>query len=136
MKWGPSDWSGVGVLESLEVKLLLDASTLTDRIVTERRPDLVVFLYATKCVCLGSSRGGKGKGEEAQVCGVRGKSGHTVERVEDFGPPLVVGDLASLGGFMEELDKTHLLSKREISFLACSCQFEVLCSTVRIIRRL
>ena len=31
---------------------------------------------------------------------------------------LVVGDLASLGGFREELDKTHLLSKREISFPA------------------
>ena len=48
MKWGSSGWSGVGFLESLEVKLLLDVSTLTDRMIIERRLDLV-FLYATKC---------------------------------------------------------------------------------------
>ena len=48
--------------------------------------------------------------------------------------PLVVGDLASLAGFREELGKTHL-TKREISFLARNCQFEALCSAVRIIRR-
>ena len=50
MKWGPSGWSGVGILESLEEKLLVDVSTSTDRMVTKSCPDLVMFSYATRCV--------------------------------------------------------------------------------------
>ena len=38
--------------------------------------------------------------EREKICRIRGGSGHAVERVKDFGPPpLVIRDLASLGGF-------------------------------------
>ena len=139
MKWGTSGWSGVGVLESSEVKLLLDVSTPTDRMVTERRPDLVVFLYATMCAhilkvaCAWNP---------LVVEREREKRLKYVEYAADLATkwrgwrtlvnPLVVGDLASLGSFREELNKTYLLSN---SFLALNCQFEVLCSAMRIIRR-
>ena len=142
MKWGASGWSGVGVLESSEVKMLLDVSTPTDRMITERRPDLVVFLYATRCAYILEVACAW---DPLVVEREKEKRLKYAEYAADLATqwrgwrtsvhPLVVGDLASLGSFREELNKTHLFSKRDISFLARNCQFEALCSAVRIIRR-
>ena len=43
LKWGPSGWDGVAVLESSEVRLVVDLSIHIDRQLTERRPDLVAY---------------------------------------------------------------------------------------------
>ena len=72
---------------------------------------------------------------EKYVPGVLKRSGNATPGVESVGVPLVFGDLTSLAGFREEVGNTHLLTKREISFLAWDCQFEALRSAVRIIRR-
>ena len=49
--------------------------------------------------------------------------------------PLVVGDLGSLAGFRKGMSQTGLLHSKTISYLARNCQFEVICSAIRIIRR-
>ena len=43
LRWGPSGWDGVAVLEGSEVRLVVDLSIPTDRQLMERRPDLVAY---------------------------------------------------------------------------------------------
>ena len=48
MKWSFSGWAGVGVLLGDQVKLVVDVSTPTERQLRERRPDLIVYDYASR----------------------------------------------------------------------------------------
>ena len=44
MKWGVSGWHGVAALDGTRAKLLVDLSVPTDRQLTERRPDILLYL--------------------------------------------------------------------------------------------
>ena len=43
LRWRNGEWNGVAVLERNDLKLCVDVSVPTDRQLTERRPDLIVF---------------------------------------------------------------------------------------------
>lgn len=45
LKWEPSGWDEVTVLEGSEVRLVVDLSIPTDQQLTERRPDLVAYYW-------------------------------------------------------------------------------------------
>ena len=49
--------------------------------------------------------------------------------------PIVVGDLDSLGSLRDELSGLQLFTRKEILRFTRNAQFEVLCSTVRILWR-
>ena len=142
LKWGPSGWKGVGVLNGRDLKLVIDVSVPTDRQLSATRPDLTVYSWRTKHIAILEVACAwelvvivreKEKREKYQEFARDLATQHQEWKVSVY--PLVVKDLASLAGFREELGKTHLLTKREISFLARNCQFEALCSAVRIIQR-
>ena len=44
LKWGPSGWDEVAVIDSSEVRLVVDLHIPTDWQLTERRPDLFADL--------------------------------------------------------------------------------------------
>ena len=142
LKWGPSGWDGVAVLESDEVKFTVDLSIPTDRQMTERRPDLIAYFRETRRIVIFEiACAWEPLIEERQ----REKGGKYRELAADLATqwpgwrvvttPLVVGDLGSLGSFRKELSKLQLFDIREILHLARNAQFESLCSAVRIIRR-
>ena len=131
-----------GSLNGRDLKLVIDVSVPTDRQLSATRPNLIVYSWRTKHISILEVACAweplvivreKEKKEKYQEFARDLATQHQGWKVLVY--LLVVGDLASLAGFREELGKTHLLTKREISFLARNCQFEALCSAVRIIRR-
>ena len=142
LKWGLAGWKGVGVLNGRDLKLVIDVSVPTDRQLSATRSDLIVYSWCTKRISILEVACAW---ELLVIVREKEKSGKYQEFARDLATqhqgwkvsvyPLVVGNLASLAGFREELWKTHHLTKREISFLARNCQFEALCFVVRIIRR-
>ena len=142
LKWRGDGWSGVAILEGENLKLCIDISIPTDRQMKERRPDLIVFDKSEKRISIFDVACAW---EPLLIEREKEKRGKYQELARDLATqwagwktsvvPIVVGDLGSLAGFRKELKGTGLLSSREVSFLARNCQFEVLCSAVRIIRR-
>ena len=142
LKWGPSGWDGVAVLEGSEVRLVVDLSIPTDRQLTERRPDLVAYyrelgrivIYEIACawepLIEDRQREKGGKYRELAADLATQWPGWKVQTT-----PLVVGDLGSLGSLRDELSKLQLFTKKEILRFTRNAQFEVLCSAVRILRR-
>ena len=142
LRWGPSGWDGVAVLEGSEVRLVVDLSIPTDRQLTERRPDLVAYyrelrrivIYEVACawepLIEERQREKRGKYRELAADLATQWPGWKVQTT-----PVVVGDLGSLGSLREELSGLQLFTRKEILRFARNAQFEVLCSAVRILRR-
>ena len=120
----------------------VNVSVPTGRQLSATRPDLIVYSWRTKCIFILEVACAW---EPLIIVREKEKRVKYSEFARDLATqhrgwkvsvhPLVVGDFASLAGFRDEFWATHLLTKREISFLARNCQFESLCSAVRIIRR-
>ena len=133
----------MGVLEGKDMKLVIDISIPTDRQLSATRSDIIMYSWRTKCIFILEVAcawepliiEGEGEGEEGKISGISKDLATQHRNWKVSVHPLVVGDLTSLAVFRDEFWATHLLTKREISFLAQNCQFESLCSAVRIIRR-
>ena len=48
IKWGANGWHGVATLHGTRAKLLVDLSVPTDRQLTKRRPDILLYLKKSK----------------------------------------------------------------------------------------
>lgn len=142
LKWGCEGWSGVGVIENSQMKLVIDISLPTDEEFTARRPDLIayakceqraiIFEVAVAWEPLIPEREDEKRGKyEALARDLKNQLPGWKTEVR----PLVVGDLGSMAGFRKELDECALFVKSEIDFIARNCQFEALCCSVRIIRQ-
>ena len=130
------------MIETEEVKLILDVSIPTDRQLTTTRPDLVVHHKRSKHVrilevpCAWEPLIPEREAE---------KRGKYVDLASDLATqlvgwrvtvhPLVVGDLGSVTGFVKELKSANLLEEKDAIRCVGNCQFEVLCKTVQFIRR-
>ena len=131
LQWGLAGWKGVGVLEGKDMKLVIDVSIPMDRQLSATRPDLIVYSWRTKCIFILEVACAW---EPLIIVREKEKRAKYQDLARDLATqhrgwkvsvhPLVVGDLASLAGFRDEFWATHLLTKREISFLAWNCQFE------------
>ena len=52
LQWISAQWTGVGVLEVKDLKLVTDMSVATDWQLSATRPDLIVYSRHTKCVSI------------------------------------------------------------------------------------
>ncbi len=142
MTWGHSGWTGVGVLEGKGVKLVIDVSVPTDGLLTERRPDLIVYLKPTRQViifevaCAWDPLIVERENEKrvkylplaAELASQR--PGYKVEV-----RPLVIGDLGTMASLRRELMDSKILDPGGVTKLVKAIQFESLISAVRIIRQ-
>ena len=122
----------MGVLNGRDLKLVIDVNVPTDKQLSVTRLDLLVYSWRTKHIPILKVACAweplvmlreKEKREKYQEFARDMATQHQGWKVSVH--PLVVGDLASLASFREELGNTHLLTKREISFLAWNCQFDI-----------
>ena len=77
----------------------------------------------------------EGEGEEGEIPGVSKRSGDAAPGVESVGLPTGGRRPGVIGRLQGRTGEDPPPDQREISFLAWNCQFEALCSAVRIIRR-
>lgn len=139
--WTTTGWTGVGVLENEKVKLTIDVSNPTIAVMTERRPDLIVYLKEAKRILVMEIACAWDPLLEARENEKRDKyltfASDLCRQLDGWEAqvyPLVFGDLGSIRGLREELTKTKLLDSKSIVKLIRDAQRETLCSAVRIIR--
>ena len=142
LRWGPSGWDGVAVLESPKYKLVVDLTIPTDNNITERRPDLlihdkdkkVISILEVACAWepLVREREIEKRGKYRQLAADLANQNRGW-KVNIY--PLVVGALGTVNGFRTELSKLKLFSKKSILRMTREAQFEALVSAVRIIKQ-
>ena len=52
LKWGPVRWKGVGVLNGRDLKLVINVSVPTDKQLSAKKPDLIVYSQRTKHIAI------------------------------------------------------------------------------------
>ena len=132
----------MGVLEDDRTKIVVDVSMPTDRELTSRRPDIVVFLKESNqitilevAVCwepLLEERE-KEKSNKYRELAADLAIQHPGWKVNIF--PVVIGSLGTLRSFRENIGRLEMFTKREVLRLVRDVQFEVLCFAVRLFRR-
>ena len=142
LRWGPSGWDGVAVLEGSEVRLVVNLSIPTDQQLTERRPGLLTYYRELRRIVIYEVACTWEPLIEKRQHEKRGKYRELVADLATQWPgwkvlttPVVVGDLGSLGSLRDELSGLQLFTRKEILRFARNAQFEVLCSAVRILQR-
>ena len=142
LRWGTEGWNGVACLENSDVKLAIDVSVPTDRELTARRPDLISYSKGDKRIHIFDVAVAWEPLLPEREAEKRGKYQELARDLATQYPgwrtsvhPLVLGSLGSLRGFRSEWVDTGLLGKTDVDRLAKDCQFEVVCSAVRILRQ-
>ena len=141
LKYNSQEWSGVGVLENDDAKLLVDVSIPTDRQLVARRPDLILHhkgskkIWILEVACAWEPLVKEREDEKrAKYQELARDLANQYEGWRTHVVPLVFGALGSLGSARSELESTSLLSAREISYLLLNCQAEVISACVRILK--
>ena len=120
----------------------VDLSLPTDRQLTSRRPDIVLFLKEDRCIVILEcavawelllEEREREKFYKYQELAADLATQHHGWRVVVV--PIVIGSLGTLRSLRQNLNGLALFTQREVNRLAKELQFEVLCSAVRIIRR-
>lgn len=141
LHWTTTGWSGIGVLESDDIKITIDVNNPTIQVMEERRPDLILYLKKEKriliteiAVCWDpilpvreTQKRDKYQKLARDLC--RQLEGWSAEVY-----PLAFGDLGSIRGLREELKNMKLLDPKGVVNLIRDAQRETLCSAVRIVR--
>ena len=142
LQWGLEGWSGVAVMENSKVKVTVDVSVPTDRELTERRPDLIVYDRSVKRISILEVAVAWEPLIKERELEKRGKYLSLARDLANQWPgwstkvfPVVVGGLGSLCGLRSELDGLGFLTRRDIDRLGTACRFESLCSAARILRQ-
>ena len=52
IKWGVDGWHGVAALEGARAKIAVDLSVPTDRQLSDRRPDLILYLKGERKIMI------------------------------------------------------------------------------------
>jgi len=128
------------VLERDKVKQVVDVSIPTDRDLTARRQDIIVYLKEHNQVVILEvavawetllKEWEKEKSNKYQELAADLATQHPGWKVDIL--PIVVGSLGTLRSFRTNINRLKLLSK-EILRLTRDVQFEVICFAVRLIR--
>jgi len=129
----------VGVLEGDKAKLVVDVSMPTDRDLTTRRPDIIVYLKKRNQVVILEvawetllEEREKEKSNKYRELAVDLATQHPGWKVDIL--PIVVGSLTTLRSFRTNITRLKLFSKKEILKLTRNVQFEVICFAIRLIR--
>ena len=140
--WRPQGWQGVGVLEGDKAKLVVDVSMPTERDLTARRPDIIVYLKERNQVVILEvavawetllEEREKEKSNKYRELAADLATQHPGWRVDIL--PIVVGSLGTLRSFRSNIERLKLFSRKEILKLTRDVQFEVICFAVRLIRQ-
>ena len=138
----PKQLRAPGVMGTSAKRLIIDQSLLTDREISDRRPDLVVRLTSQRRVVIFEvacaweptvterENQKRRKYQELAADLSHQWPGYRIEVI-----PVVVGDLGLITNMRKLLKKSHIFREKEISRLMSDVQREVLCSAVRIIKR-
>ena len=128
------------MLERDKVKQVVDVSIPTDRDLTARRQDIIVYLKEHNQVVILEvavawetllKEWEKEKSNKYQELAADLATQHPGWKVDIL--PIVVGSLGTLRSFRTNINRLKLLSK-EILRLTRDVQFEVICFAVRLIR--
>ena len=142
IKWGVDGWHGVAALEGARAKIAVDLSVPTDRQLSDRRPDLILYLKGERKIVIleGAvawepllAERERQKADKYRELAVDLATQHPGWRVVVV--PIVVGCLGTLRNLRHNLYGLGLLTRREVDRLAKKIQFESLCSGVRLLRR-
>ena len=143
IKWGVDGWHGMAALEGARAtKIAVDLAVPTDRQLSDRRPDLILYLkgeqkivvlegaVAWELLLAERERQKADKYRELAADLVTQHPGWRVVVV-----PIVVGCLGTLRSLRHNLYGLGLLPRKEVDRLAKEIQFESVCSGVRLLRR-
>jgi len=107
--WRAQGWQGVGVIVGDKAKLVVDVSMQTDRDLTVRRPDIIMYLKERNQIVIleVSAVGRTGKGEIQQVPGTGSGSCHPAPWMEGR----CDGSSSGKSGNHAELQREHRSSQ-------------------------
>ena len=139
---GVDGWHGVAVLEGARAKIAVDLAVPTDRQLSDRRPNLILYLKGERKIMILE---GAVTWEPLLAERERQKADKYWELAADLATqhpgwrvvmvPIVVGCLGTLRNLRRNLYGLGLLTRKEVDRLAKEIQFESLCSGVRLLRR-
>ena len=139
MKWGMDGWHGVVALDESKVKIAVDLTVLTDRQLSDRRPDILLYLKKSREIVileaavtwepLLAERESQ-KSDKYQELAADLATEHCRWRVMVV--PIVVECLGTLRSLRANLKGLGVFTRREINRLSKE-QFKAFSSAVRLI---
>ena len=142
IKWGVDGWHGMAALERARAKIMVDMVVPTDRQLSDRRPDLILYLKGKQKIMILE---GAVAWEPLLVERELQRADKYRELAADLATqhpqwrvvvvPIVIGCLGTLRSLRQNLYGLGLLTRREVDRLAKEIQFETLLFRSRLLRR-